>query len=83
MLGASIVEQQPIAESFSHPAASQSDNSGETILALRFRADKMGHIDLDGFELNSDIFGAVADSWKSGFDAVQFVNYNIYGLLGP
>jgi TPP-dependent trihydroxycyclohexane-1,2-dione (THcHDO) dehydratase len=35
----------------------------------------VGRIDLDGSESNEEIFGAVADSWKSGFDAIQFRNY--------
>jgi len=83
VLGASLLEQQPIAESFFHRAASQSDGTSATLMPLRFRAQKMGHIDLDGSESNEDILGAVVDSWKSGFDAIQFRNYNIYGLLGP
>ena len=75
-LGVSLAEQPEIAESFARLAASnQKEQTGATLMPLRFRADKTGHIDLDGSELNEDIFGAVTDAWKSGYDAIQFRNY--------
>ena len=75
-LGVSLAEQPEIAESFARLAASnQKEQTGATLMPLRFRADKMGHIDLDGSETNEDIFGAVTDAWKSDYDAIQFRNY--------
>ena len=80
-LGVSLAEQPKIADSFAS-LASQNGSEGSAVLPLRFRADQVGHIDLDGRELNEEIFGTVADSWKSGFDAIQFRNYNIDGKNG-
>ena len=73
-LGASLAEQPALAEDFAS-LASQNGSDGSTVLPLRFRSDKMGTIDLVGDESNEDIFGAVADSWQQGFDAIQFKNY--------
>ena len=77
----SVADQPEIADSFAS-LASQNGSEGSAVLPLRFRADQVGHIDLDGRELNEEIFGTVADSWKSGFDAIQFRNYNIDGNNG-
>lgn len=73
-LGVSVADQPEIAESFAS-LASRNGSEGSAVLPLRFRADQVGRIDLDGSESNEEIFGAVADSWKSGFDAIQFKNY--------
>ena len=81
-LGVSLAEQPNIAESFSRRAASQNAQTGATLMPLNFRAEKMGHIDLDGSESNEDIFGAVTDAWKSDYDAIQFRNYTIDGEKG-
>lgn len=81
-LGFSLAEQPKIAESFAS-RASQNGSEGSAVLPLRLRADRVGRIDLDGRELNEEIFGTVADSWKSGYDAIGFRYYSIYGLLSP
>lgn len=73
-LGVSLAEQPAVAEDFAN-LASQNASEGSALLPLRFRADKVGSIDLQGDELNSDIYGAVVDSWKEGFDAIHFKNY--------
>lgn len=73
-LGVSVADQPDIAESFAS-LASRNGSEGSAVLPLRFRGDRVGRIDLDGSESNEEIFGAVADSWKSGFDAIQFKNY--------
>lgn len=81
-LGVSVADQPEIAEWFAS-RASQNGSEGSAVLPLRLRADRVGHIDLDGRESNEEIFGTVAESWRSGFDAIHFLNYSIYGLLGP
>ena len=73
-LGVSLAEQPAIAEDFAN-LASQNASDGSALLPLRFRADKVGSIDLQGDELNSDIYGSVVDSWRDGYDAIQFNNY--------
>ena len=68
--GVSLAEQPTIAESFSRLATNQIDSGGETIRALRSRADNVNRIDIRGSESNLDIFGTAADSWKSGSGGV-------------
>lgn len=73
-LGVSLAEQPAVAEDFAS-LASRNGSEGSTLLPLRFRSDKTGSIDLQGDELNSDIYGSVVDSWRDGYDAIQFNNY--------
>ena len=73
-LGVSLAEQPGVAEDFAS-LASRNGSEGSTLLPLRFRSDKTGSIDLQGDELNSDIYGSVVDSWRDGYDAIQFNNY--------
>ena len=73
-LGVSLADSPEIAEDFAS-LASRNGSEGSTVLPLRFRADQVGRIDLDGLETNDEIYSAVADAWASGFDAVQFRNY--------
>jgi len=73
-LGVSLAEQPEVAQDFAS-LASQNGSDGSTVLPLRFRSENTGTIDLVGDESNEDIFGAVADSWQQGFDAIQFKNY--------
>jgi len=73
-LGVSLAEQPEVAQDFAS-LASQNGSDGSAVLPLRFRSEKTGTIDLVGDESNEDIFGAVADSWQQGFDAIQFKNY--------
>lgn len=73
-LGISLAEQPELAQDFAN-LASRNGSEGSAILPLRFRADNVGAIDLLGDESNDDIFGAVVDAWKDGYDAIQFRNY--------
>jgi len=73
-LGVSLAEQPPIANDFALRASPVS-REGAAILPLRFRADRVGQIDLDGTETNDEIYSTVVDAWKQGFDAINFKNY--------
>jgi len=73
-LGVSLGGTPETAEVFGR-LASPNGHTGVTIMPVRFRANRVGHFDLDGSELNSDIFGQVQDAWKDGFDAIEMRNY--------
>lgn len=73
-LGISVAEDPELAESFSR-LASPDGNEGAAILPLKFRAQKVGQIDLDGTESNAEIYSTVVDAWNQDFDAIRFTNY--------
>jgi len=73
-LGVSIAEQPGVAGDFARQASPES-GAGSAILPVRFRSDQMASINLVGDETNSEIFGAVVDTWNKGFDSIRFTNY--------
>ena len=73
-LGISLGENPDIAADFARQASPEG-GSGSAILPLRFRADKVASLDLDGSELNDEVYNTVVDAWKNGYDAIQFRNY--------
>lgn len=63
---ASLSQSKPeIAESFGR-LASPDGKTGVTTMPVRFRADQVWVIELDGSESNLDILGAVADLLEAG-----------------
>jgi predicted GNAT family N-acyltransferase len=73
-LGISLGEQPKVAEDFAYQA-SPADGEGAAMLPVMFRHNKIASINLDGKENNDEVYGAVIDAWKQGFDAIQFKNY--------
>lgn len=78
-LGVSLGEQPQIAEDFAS-LASQNGSEGSAILPLKFRAERVGHIDMykdfgGRVPSNTEIFESVLQAWDEGFDAIQFRNY--------
>lgn len=73
-LGVSVAEQPEVAGEFAK-LASPGGGEGAAIVPLKFRADNVASLSLDGSESNAEIFGTVTDAWNQGFDAIQFTNY--------
>lgn len=73
-LGISLAEQPGIGGDFARQA-SPNDGAGAAIVPVKFRHNKIASINLEGNETNYEIYGAVIDAWKQGFDAIQFKNY--------
>ena len=83
-LGFSLSETPEIAADFAARAAGRdplphTGDGGAAILPLKFRAEKVGTIDLIGDETDREIAGAVQDAWEAGYDAIRFRNYTSPG----
>lgn len=78
-LGVSVSPDPEVASEF----ASQAAHAGgaANVMPLRFRAQSVGRIELDGTETNQEMAGAIQDAWDAGFEAVELTNYTTPGGL--
>jgi hypothetical protein len=76
-LGVSLAETPALSADFAR-LASQKGGHPEAILPVRFRAEKVGRIDMNDYganPLNKFVYGDIQQAWDDGHDAIRFVNY--------
>ncbi|MFZ2405045.1 MAG: hypothetical protein WAW41_07905 [Methylobacter sp.] len=78
-LGVSMADNPHLANEFADLAQGKSGdligNAGANVLPLLHRTERPASLPLPDDALNSEVFGAVVDAFKSGHDALRITNY--------